>query len=64
MVKTIKAIENEIQKNPDKLVLYEDYFECIKILVKIDKELAYKHNAVFRKYLKKLCEYFRITRRL
>ena len=53
MVKTIKAIENEIQKYPDKLILYEDYFECIKILAKTDKELAYKQNAVFRKYLKK-----------
>ena len=58
MVNTIKAIEREIQKTPDKLILYEDFFECIKILAKTDKELAYKHNATLRKYLKKALRIF------
>lgn len=58
MVNTIKAIEREIQKSPDKLILYEDFFECIKILAKTDKELAYKHNATLRKYLKKALRVF------
>ena len=59
MVNTIKAIEREIQKSPDKLILYEDFFECIKILAKTDKELAYKYNATLRKYLKKALRIFR-----
>lgn len=58
MINTIKAIEREIQKSPDKLILYEDFFECIKILAKTDKELAYKYNATLRKYLKKALRIF------
>lgn len=58
MESIVKAIEKEIKNTPDKLVLYEDYFECIKLMKQDDKELAYRYNASLRKYLKKALKIF------
>ena len=53
MEQTIKAIIRRIENEPSRLELYEDFFECLKLMRNEDKELAYRYNAVFRKYLKK-----------
>lgn len=58
MEQTIKSIIACIEKTPDKLSLYEDYFECIKIIAGTDKALAFRHNAAFRKYLQKALRVF------
>ncbi len=61
MEKTIKAISQEIEKYPDRLKLYEDNFECIKILAETDKPLAFRYNTAFRKRLKKALRIFNDT---
>ena len=58
MESIVKAIEKELKNTPDKLVLYEDHFECIKLMKQDNKELAYRYNASFRKYLKKALKIF------
>ena len=59
MEQTLKNILRRIEKTPDKLGLYEDCFECIKLLKEEDKEIAYKYNAIFRKYIKKALRIFK-----
>lgn len=59
MEQTLKNIFRRIERTPDKLELYEDCFECIKLMREDDKELAYKYNATFRKYLKKALRIFK-----
>lgn len=43
MEQTIKAIIRRIENEPSRLELYEDFFECLKLMRNEDKELAYKN---------------------
>lgn len=52
MEHTIKNILSLIEEAPQKRSLYEDCFECIKILAKDNKDAAYRWNAKFRRALR------------
>lgn len=58
MEQTIANIVRKIEKTPGDISLYEDLFECIKIMAQTDKERAYQHNGQFRKILKKALRCF------
>lgn len=51
MEHTIKNILGLIEQSPQKRSLYEDCFECIKILSRDNKDAAYKYNSEFRRAL-------------
>lgn len=52
MEHTIKNILELIEQSPQKRRLYEDCFECIKLLAADDKGAAYQWNAKFRRALR------------
>ena len=58
MEKTIRAITRKLEQTPGDLILYEHYFECIKILAQTDKQLAFRYNSIFRKYLHRALKIF------
>ena len=51
MEKIIKQIRERADGNPREMRLYRDWFECIKLMYRADKQKAYGYNAEFRKYL-------------
>lgn len=57
MERTIKIIQSKIKKNPTDISLYEDYFECIKIVFNQDKKKCFELNKEFRTYLIKAFDY-------
>lgn len=64
MEKIIKQIRERADGNPREMRLYRDWFECLKLMYREDKQKAYGYNAEFRKYLSRALKHMSDVRDL